>query len=40
MLGILATEFEKNMAYVGCRRVSEIGPHIFASATKRALGLS
>lgn len=30
VLAMLATQFEKNMGYVGCRRVSELGPHIFA----------
>jgi isopentenyl diphosphate isomerase/L-lactate dehydrogenase-like FMN-dependent dehydrogenase len=39
MLGIIGTEFEKNMAYVGCRRVSEVGPHILAPNTRKALGL-
>ena len=29
-LSILHTEFEKTMAYVGCRRVSEVTPDIFA----------
>ncbi|MDX1484840.1 MAG: alpha-hydroxy acid oxidase [Alphaproteobacteria bacterium] len=29
-LSILYTEFEKTMAYVGCRRVSEVSPDIFA----------
>lgn len=29
-LSILYTEFEKTMAYVGCRRVSEVTPDIFA----------
>ncbi|MDX1484847.1 MAG: alpha-hydroxy acid oxidase [Alphaproteobacteria bacterium] len=29
-LSILHTEFEKTMAYVGCRRVSEVSPDIFA----------
>ena len=29
-LSILATEFEKTMAYVGCRRVNEVTPDIFA----------
>ncbi|MCC6471074.1 MAG: alpha-hydroxy-acid oxidizing protein [Alphaproteobacteria bacterium] len=28
VLGLLATQFEKNMGYVGCRRVSELGPHV------------
>jgi len=39
-LRMLATEFEKNMAYVGARRVSELGHHIFAPGTLRALGLA
>jgi isopentenyl diphosphate isomerase/L-lactate dehydrogenase-like FMN-dependent dehydrogenase len=39
MLGILGTEFEKNMAVVGCRRVSEVSPHILAPRTRKALGL-
>lgn len=39
ILGIVGTEFEKNMAYVGCRRVAEVGPHILAPNSKRALGL-
>lgn len=30
VLALLATQFEKNMGYVGCRRVSELGPAIFA----------
>jgi isopentenyl diphosphate isomerase/L-lactate dehydrogenase-like FMN-dependent dehydrogenase len=30
VLKLLATQFEKNMGYVGCRRVSELGPHILA----------
>jgi isopentenyl diphosphate isomerase/L-lactate dehydrogenase-like FMN-dependent dehydrogenase len=29
-ISILKTEFEKTMAYVGCRRVGELGPEIFA----------
>ena len=29
-ISILKTEFEKTMAYVGCRRVSEVTPDIFA----------
>jgi isopentenyl diphosphate isomerase/L-lactate dehydrogenase-like FMN-dependent dehydrogenase len=37
MLHIIGTEFEKNMAYVGCRRVSEVGPQIFAPRTRKAL---
>jgi isopentenyl diphosphate isomerase/L-lactate dehydrogenase-like FMN-dependent dehydrogenase len=32
VLGLLASQYEKNMGYVGCRRVGELGPHIFASA--------
>jgi hypothetical protein len=39
-LQMLGTEFEKNMGYVGARRVSELGPHIFAPSTLRALGMS
>lgn len=39
MLDIIGTEFEKNMAYVGCRRVSEVGPHILAPRTRFALGV-
>ena len=30
VLRMFATQFEKNMGYVGCRRVSEVGPHILA----------
>lgn len=30
VLAMLATQFEKNMGYIGCRKVSELGPHIFA----------
>jgi (S)-mandelate dehydrogenase len=37
MIDIIGTEFEKNMAYVGCRTVSEIGPHILAPRTARDL---
>jgi isopentenyl diphosphate isomerase/L-lactate dehydrogenase-like FMN-dependent dehydrogenase len=33
-LGILASEFEKTMGYVGCRRISEIGPDIIARAPR------
>ena len=29
-LSILATEFEKTMAYVGCRTIDEVSPDIFA----------
>ncbi len=39
MLDIIGTEFEKNMAYVGCRTVMEIGPHILAPRTKIEMGL-
>jgi isopentenyl diphosphate isomerase/L-lactate dehydrogenase-like FMN-dependent dehydrogenase len=39
MLGILGTEFEKNMAVVGCRRVSEVSPHVLAPRTRKTLGL-
>ncbi len=28
VLRLLATQFEKNMGYIGCRRVSELGPHV------------
>jgi (S)-mandelate dehydrogenase len=34
-LKILATEFEKNMAYVGCRNVSEVTKEIFAPSPPR-----
>jgi isopentenyl diphosphate isomerase/L-lactate dehydrogenase-like FMN-dependent dehydrogenase len=37
-LKILATEFEKNMAYIGARRISELGPDVFSPATMRLLG--
>jgi (S)-mandelate dehydrogenase len=37
MIDIIGTEFEKNMAYVGCRTVSEIGPHILAPRTAREI---
>jgi isopentenyl diphosphate isomerase/L-lactate dehydrogenase-like FMN-dependent dehydrogenase len=37
MIDILSTEFEKNMAYVGCRNVKEIGPHILSPRTAREL---
>jgi isopentenyl diphosphate isomerase/L-lactate dehydrogenase-like FMN-dependent dehydrogenase len=30
VLSLLATQFEKNMGYIGCRRVSELSPAIFA----------
>jgi isopentenyl diphosphate isomerase/L-lactate dehydrogenase-like FMN-dependent dehydrogenase len=30
VLSLFATQFEKNMGYVGCRRVSELSPDIFA----------
>jgi len=30
VLAMLATQFEKNMGYIGCRNVTELGPHIFA----------
>lgn len=39
MLNIIGTEFEKNMAYVGCRRVSEVGPHILAPRSRLELGI-
>jgi len=39
MLDIIRTEFEKNMAYVGCRYVPEIGPHILTPRTIREVGL-
>ncbi len=29
VLSLLATQFEKNMGYIGCRRVGELGPHVF-----------
>lgn len=32
VLALLATQFEKNMGYVGCRRVDELGPQVFADA--------
>jgi isopentenyl diphosphate isomerase/L-lactate dehydrogenase-like FMN-dependent dehydrogenase len=39
MIDIIGTEFEKNMAYVGCRNVKEIGPHILSPRTARELAL-
>ncbi len=34
VLTILATQFEKNMGYIGCRTVAELGPHVFARARR------
>jgi (S)-mandelate dehydrogenase len=34
-LSILKTEFEKTMAYVGCRTVAEISPDIFSRRSLR-----
>ena len=28
VLGLLATQFEKNMGYIGCPRVADLGPHV------------
>ena len=28
VLKLLATQFEKNMGYVGCPRVADLGPHV------------
>ncbi|MBL8702152.1 MAG: alpha-hydroxy-acid oxidizing protein [Alphaproteobacteria bacterium] len=30
VLSMLATQFEKNMGYIGCRTVAELGPHVLA----------
>ena len=35
---ILKTEFEKTMAYVGCRTVSELSMDVFSKNSLRALG--
>jgi (S)-mandelate dehydrogenase len=38
-LSIIKTEFEKTMAYVGCRRVSELSHDVFSpNSLKQLLG--
>ena len=34
VLKLLANQFEKNMGYVGARRVGELGPHVFADPSR------
>jgi isopentenyl diphosphate isomerase/L-lactate dehydrogenase-like FMN-dependent dehydrogenase len=36
VLRLLATQFEKNMGYVGCRKVAEVGPEIFVDRREMA----
>lgn len=36
VLAMLAAQFEKNMGYVGCRRVDELGPDVFVARAEAA----
>jgi isopentenyl diphosphate isomerase/L-lactate dehydrogenase-like FMN-dependent dehydrogenase len=37
VLKLLATQFEKNMGYIGCRSVAELGPHVLANPPDTSL---